>query len=113
MILLNTTFSVDSPIFDDFISFLKETYIPLALTCGMYSPLVCEVCVPSEKNTLTGKPTRSIALQMRCPDRKTADDFRKEILPNLCYVIGDSWGPAVAMFDTELNVVYDHAKDGL
>ena len=43
MILLNTTFCVDNPAADAFIEFIKDTYIPLATSCGLYAPLLTRV----------------------------------------------------------------------
>lgn len=114
MILINTTFCVDSPMADTFIDFIKDTYIPLALSSGLHSPLLTRINAGEEnsKNELTGAESSSYALQMRAPSADILAEFRADILPNLYYVMGESWGPSIQLFETELEVVYDPAKDG-
>ena len=99
MILLNTTFCVDDNIAGAFIDFIREVYMPLADSSDLHSALLTEVRVTPETNTLTGQLSRSFA-----------DDFRRDILPELYRLIGQQWGPAVGMFESVLDVVYDHSK---
>ena len=110
MILLNTTFCVDDNIAGAFIDFIREVYMPLADSSDLHSALLTEVRVTPETNTLTGQLSRSFALQMRAPSQEVADDFRCDILPELYRLIGQQWGPAVGMFESVLDVVYDHSK---
>lgn len=111
MILFNTTFSVDSNIADAFISFISEVYVPLAEESSLYAMLLTEMRAPSEENTLTRQPSRTFALQMRAPSDKAIEEFRNDVLPEIYSLIGKQWGPSVAMFESTLNVIYDHKRE--
>lgn len=110
MILLNTTFCVDDNIVAPFIDFIREVYLPLADSSSLHSALLTEVRVAPETNTLTGQPSRSFALQLRAPSQEAADEFRRDILPEIYALIGKQWGAGVGMFESVLDVVYDHNK---
>ena len=109
MILVNTTFSVDSSISADFIDFIKETYLPLAESSGFYAPLLTELRAPSEPDA-DGNPQRTFALQMRAPSQKTVTDFRNDILPHIYGSMSKLWGMKLALFESTLDVVHDPAK---
>lgn len=109
MILFNTTFAVDSNIADDFIEFIRDTYIPLAEGSDLYGFLLTEMHGEASTNSLTGENVRTFALQMRSPSRKIMDEFRQSILPNIYQYI-TNWGMGVSMFESQLDVVYDHSK---
>ncbi len=79
----------------------------------MYAPLLTRVKADNGENVLTGHICQSYALQVRVPSARHLAEFRADVLPNLYYVIGESWGPAVQLFETELEVLLDPAKDGL
>ena len=110
MILFNTTFCADDNIVGPFIDFIRDVYIPLADSSDMYSVLLTEIRSTSETNALTGQPTRSFALQMRVPSQEKAEEFRHDILPEIYRLIGEQWGAGVGMFESILDVVYDHNK---
>ncbi len=110
MILFNTTFAVDGNKADEFIEFLRDTYIPMAEMSGFYGMLLTEMHGEASDNSLTGQPVRTFALQMRAPSEDSMTDFHDQVLPNIYHVIGESWGMGVSMFESRLDVVYDHTK---
>ena len=110
MILLNITFAVNSDISGDFIDFIRDTYIPLAESSGLYASLLTEVRTEPQTDALTGTPTRTLALQMRAPSQSVADEFEADVLPRILTLIGSTWGQAVAMFCTTLDVLHDPSR---
>lgn len=110
MILFNTTFAVDANRADDFKAFIIDTYIPMAEMSHLYGMLLTELHGQESVNSLTGQQVRTFALQMRAPSQQAMDDFHDQVLPNIYYVIGESWGMGVSMFESRLDVVYDHTK---
>lgn len=110
MILLNTTFSVDNNIADDFIGFIREAYIPIAHASGLYAALLTELRAPTEDNALTHEHTRTFALQMRAPSQRIATEFHDDVLPNIYHEMGSMWGMGVAMFESTLDVLHDPSK---
>ena len=110
MILFNTTFAVDANHVDDFKSFIIDTYIPMADMSQLYGMLLTELHGDAGVNSLTGQKVRTFALQMRAPSQKAMDEFHDQVLPNIYHVIGESWGMGVSMFESRLDVVYDHSK---
>lgn len=112
MILLNTTFGVDANLADDFLDFIRQTYIPLGYASGLYAALLTEVRIDEPTvNIMTQEPTRSFALQMRAPSQAIADDFRRDIQPRLYHEIGKSWGMGVGLFESVLDVLHDPDKE--
>lgn len=110
MILFNTTFAVDSNKTDEFIEFIRDTYIPMAEMSGIYGLLLAELHGETSDNTFTGQPVRTFALQMRVPTEEAMTDFHDQVLPNIYHAIGESWGMGVSMFESKLDVIYDHSK---
>lgn len=109
MILVNTTFCVDSAIAQDFINFIADRYIPLSSASGLYAPLLTEMRCPPETDTPV--PPRTFALQMRAPSQKTLDEFRQSVLPGIYRRIGAKWGMGVAMFESTLDVIHDFPQN--
>ena len=105
MILLNTTFCVDSDVRLAFVDFLIKNYIPAALNAGMAAPVLSSLMAEPQLNILTGKKSGSIALQIQAQDEITADQWRKNILPPLLAEINHRWGVAVSLFDTSLKIL--------
>ena len=110
MILFNTTFAVDANRAAEFIDFIRDTYIPMAAMSQLYDILLTEMHGEDSTNSLSGQPVRTFALQMSAPSQNVLDDFHTDVLPNLYHVIGESWGMSVCMFESKLDVVYDHSK---
>lgn len=111
MILINTTFAVDANIADDFVDFIRSTYIPLADESGFHSHLLTRMRAPEDINQLTNQPTKTFALQMRAPSQEAIEEFRRDILPQLYNYIGKNWGMSVAMFESTLDVIHDSKKE--
>ena len=110
MILFNTTFAVDADKAEDFKTFIIDTYIPMAEMSGLYGILLTEMHGEAGTNSLTGQPVRTFALQMRAPTQDAMTEFHDHVLPNIYYVVGESWGLGVSMFESRLDVVYDHNR---
>ena len=108
MILINTTFCVDKGISEEFISFLRDTYIPLAKDSGMYAMLLSEM--REQEQDPHQSPTRTLALQMRAPSSAVADAFCEDVLTQLYNYIVETWGQRVVLFETILDVLVDSAK---
>ncbi len=108
MILFNTTFAVDSNHAADFIAFIRDSHIPAAEKSGLYGMLLTEMHGEATTNSLTGQHIRTFALQMRAPSADIMSDFHERVLPSVYAEIGRRWGMAVCMFESQLDVVYDH-----
>ena len=105
MILLNTTFSVDDAVADDFFDFLRRRYVPAARRCGLGSPLLGRVRVAAERNIATAGASRSYALQLLAPDAAAADAFVAGRQLPLLAEMSAKWGPSVTYFCTALDIV--------
>lgn len=105
MILLNTTFSVDDAIADDFFDFLRRRYVPAARRCGLGSPLLGKVRVDAERNFVTAGASHSYALQLLAPDSAAADAFVSGHQLPLLAEMSAKWGPSVTYFCTALDIV--------
>lgn len=103
MILFNTTFSVDADKLHDFRIFLDTLYLPGAKGCGLTNPLLGRPRFDVQPNLVTGQPAHTYALQMIAPDQEALDRFRRDALPELYKIIA-AWGPAVSLFETELDL---------
>lgn len=110
MILYNTTFAVDANRADDFIAFAREQYMPACHRAGHYDLLLTELAGERSVNSYTSQPVRTFALQMRVPTAEALAAFRSSLLPELYMALGREFGIAVNMFESQLNVVYDHRK---
>ncbi len=110
MILVNTTFCVDSNIATPFIDFIREVYLPLADSSGMRSALLSELRTPVEQNNDAGQQTRTFALQMQIPSQKALEDFNADVLPEIYRLMASQWGLGVAMFESTLDIIHDHSK---
>lgn len=106
MILVNTTFSIESSAAASFTDFITKTYIPTAEKAGMYDLLLCEV-----RERETGDGTHwTFALQMRAPSQETLDLFSAGPLDKMYRFIGRKWGRRIALFETVLDVVHDAGR---
>lgn len=103
MILVNTTFSIESSAAASFTDFITETYIPTAEKAGMYGLLLCEV---RERENGDGTH-RTFALQMRAPSQLALDRFSSGPLTKMYRFIGRKWGQRIALFETVLDVIHD------
>lgn len=110
MILFNTTYCVDDNVAGDFLDFICNTYLPVALESGLYDPLLTELRGIGEPNALTGQPTRTFALQLRIPSQEIFDSFAADVLTELQTFVNRTWGGGVTMFESTLDVIYDPRK---
>lgn len=104
MILFNITFSVDTCLRDEFLKYLRESYIPAALACGMCSPVLSRPRFEPQPNMLTGHDSESYALQMTAPGDDSLEELGDAALPAL-YNKVNHWGAAVTLFPTVLDVM--------
>lgn len=110
MILCNTTFCVDDNIARDFCEFVRDVYIAIAEESAFHAFVLSELRVPTETNTLTGQPTHTLALQMKAGSQADVDKFKEGELPAIYKEMGRRWGPAVTMFETELDILFDSER---
>lgn len=110
MILINTTFCVDATIGNDFITFVRDTYIPLAQDSGLHSLLLTEMREREDDQQPEQAPTRTFALQMRAPSQDAINDFANDVLPRIYEYIGKTWGQRVIPFESMLDVLVDSNK---
>lgn len=110
MILINTTFCVDATIGNEFISFIRDTYIPLAQDSGLHSLLLTEMREREDDDEPKQTPTRTFALQMRSPSQDTINCFADDVLPRIYEYIGKTWGQRVIPFESMLDVLVDSNK---
>ncbi len=110
MILFNTTFAVDANKADEFIYFVRDSYIPAAAESGLYGMLLTEMHGEASTNSLTGQHVRTFALQMRAPSATIMTGFHDKVLPGIYSQIARTWGMGVSMFESQLDVVYDYSK---
>jgi len=106
MILVNTTFSIESSAVASFTDFITKTYIPAAEKAGMYDLLLCEV---RERENGNGTH-RTFALQMRAPSQDALDGFSAGPLAKMYRFIGRKWGQRIALFETVLDVIHDAGR---
>ncbi len=105
MILVNTTFSVDNTIVDDFRQFIIDEYIPSAIKmCHAYAPLLTALRQgqgPDDPSSST------LALQMRLPRQKDEQVFASEFYQALFGKMALRWGKKVLYFSSVLDVLTD------
>lgn len=106
MILFNTTFCVDNRLADEFLSFLRLSYIPAAEGHGLHSALVLQMRGGADEES----GTFTTALQMRAPSEATLNAFHAETLPTLYDRIAQKWGNGVAMFESTLDILHESKK---
>lgn len=105
MILLNTTFSVDSNCIEFFTDFMKNQYVPVAKESGMTGIILSRIRTPAEKNILTGMMARCYALQMIAPGQVAADKFARGTESELLALLQKQCSNGVAMFKTTLDII--------
>lgn len=100
MLIFNTTFHVDNSIFEKYLAFIKETYIPLATKSGLLqAPTLSRV------HASHGETGVSLALQFKAESieilngwaDQTGEDLQKEIVKQ--------FGDKVAGFPTLLEEI--------
>lgn len=104
MILFNITFAVDLQVREEFMEFIRRTYIPAALKCGMKSALMGRPRFEPQKNMITGNQSESFALQMIAPTEGVLAGLTDSVLP-LLYDKVTHWGPSVTLFPTVMDIV--------
>lgn len=109
MKLINITFAVSPAISAEFTEHITSVLIPKLTEAGYYNPLLSKVC-PVE-DPAPDDDTVSFALQMRAPSAEIHDSYMNKLAPEHLGAIVRRWANCVALFITELDVVFDPAKD--
>ena len=100
MIIFNTTYHVDSGLEDNFIAWLKENYIPVALRRGELSqPQLCRVMTTEECEG------SSLSLQFHVKDVETLSRWYDEAGVELSEALVARFGDKVVGFNTLLEVI--------
>lgn len=97
MILINTTFHVHCAIARDFVTWLKEVYIPEATGHHLISaPVLCRVLGGDDPDGI------SYAMQLACPNLKEARQWHDNEGADLRARMLRRWGNKVLFFTTYL-----------
>lgn len=102
MILFNTTFVVDLTISRQFLSWVKSTFIPEALSSGIFeAPLLTRIL------SQEGEPSEaeSFALQFKSRSLAEVRQWQQEIFPALYQVIAEKHPGAVLPFSTYMEIL--------
>lgn len=110
MILFNTTFAVDTRFADAFIDFIRGTYIPEAEKWNAYGILLTEMQSIDTDGGLEEQQVRTFALQLRIPSEEIFENFHNNAVISMYGLISKTWGAGVCMFESRLDVIYDHTK---
>lgn len=108
MILLNTTFSVDSDCVDIFTEFVKNEYAPAAAQAGLSRLSLVNIRMRPELNILTGKHASCYALQVFAPSQLVADKFTGGCESELVAALIEKCGNGVSHFQTVMDVVWQN-----
>jgi precorrin-2 methylase len=95
MIIVNTTFVIHKSIEIEFVSWLKEVYIPTALSSKIFSNSIL-----SKILTEVDPESTSYAFQLHCDTLESAQKWHNEIASSLNNRIGHKWGNYALFFTT-------------
>lgn len=107
MKLINITFAVSPKNSEEFEGYIISEFIPALLDAGYYSPLLS--CV-NQTEANADESTLSYALQMRAPSADVHAHFMAEKAADHFRRMAEKWNPDLALFMTELDVIYDPDK---
>lgn len=100
MLIFNTTFHVDNSVFERYLTFIKETYIPLATRSGsLQSPSLSRI------HANHGESGVSLALQFKAENIEILNQWADQIGDNLQKEIVKQFGDKVAGFPTLLEEI--------
>lgn len=100
MIIFNTTYHADHSRKDEFISWLKNFYIPAVLKHGgLQEPQLTRIFAENEEEGI------SLSLQFKSPDTDTLERWHKECGETLLCDMQKKFGKQVLGFSTLLEVI--------
>ena len=99
LILFNTTFHLDSTIESDFLAWIRESFIPAALSAGLKKPLLCRIVDKIEPGC------SAFALQTFIVSVDEADKWRSEYLCKLLAEMSVRWKDRALAFSTPMEVL--------
>ena len=99
MIIFNTTYHADNARKDEFIGWLKESYIPAVLEHGLLQePQLTRIFADNEEGT-------SLSLQFKSPDTQALERWHEECGKALLAEMQKRFGDQVLGFSTLLEVI--------
>ncbi len=100
MIIYNITFQVEWSIYEAWLAWMRETYIPSMLSITAFSqPQILRLLEIEE----SAGPT--LAVQFHAPSVSAYDDYLQLHAPALNRVLREKWGSRVVFFGTAMEVV--------
>lgn len=100
MLIFNTTFHVDNSVFDKYLTFIKETYIPQAIKSGaLQAPTLSRI------HASHGETGVSLALQFKAESIEVLNEWAEQTGDNLQREIVKQFGDKVAGFATLLEEI--------
>ncbi|MDE5895388.1 MAG: DUF4286 family protein [Muribaculum intestinale] len=99
MILVNTTFLVESGLEGEWTVWAHTVYIPTAVSAGYRHPLLMRVFSQEDNGGTT------YALQIQCDGMPEASDWLDKLQPVLLDEISRRWGQRVLHFTTMMEEV--------
>lgn len=98
MMLVNTTFSVELDVKDDWLTWIHDTYIAAALSHGLTDPLTLRILAPTEDDTI------NFAVQARGTE-DLVESWLDGRQASLLASAAARWGKRVLHFTTIMEVV--------
>ncbi|MCM1505202.1 MAG: DUF4286 family protein [Muribaculum sp.] len=99
MIVVNTTFHVETAVEREWVAWIHATYLAMAVATGvMYSPLFMRIRSHVEGGT-------AYALQMQAESESDAERWLDDIQPKLLTEMYSHWGERVLYFTTIMDEV--------
>ena len=99
MILFNTTFHLDFTIEPDFLAWIREYFIPEALSTGLRQPLLCRLVDNIEPGC------SAFALQFFVDSLTDAEVWRSNQLHKLLTEMSERWRDRALSFSTPMEVL--------
>lgn len=104
MYLINTTFQADNDISADFVDFVSNEMIPVAVhECGMADPVFTRIRPHAGSDTT--EKTTGYALQLRAPSESAFESYCSDCLPAFLEALFGRWGQRVVHFTSVLDII--------
>lgn len=100
MVLVNTTFHVDTGLDDEWTEWAHAVYIATASSAGYRHPLLMRLCSREEDS-----PGTTYALQIQCDGPREASDWLDKLQPGLLQEAARRWSQRVLHFTTVMEEV--------
>jgi len=100
MVVFNTTFSIDKDIHQEFMDFLLESFIPLAMESGILTlPRLSKIVSHGEDEGV------SLALEFQAEDFDALEDWQNNESADVFSRLIDAFGDKVVGFSTFMEVI--------